>query len=41
MFRVGSLLVGEQRDLCLVKNVFSGGAVIRAYSKLPKGRAWA
>ena len=39
LFRVGSLLVGDQRDLCLVKNVFSGGAVIRAYSKLRKGQS--
>ncbi len=38
LFRVGSLLTGEQRDLCLVKKVSKSGALIRAYSKLRAGQ---
>lgn len=38
LFRVGSLLVGERRGLCVVKNISSGGALIRAYSQLAEGQ---
>ena len=34
LFRVGAIVVGERRELCLVKNISAGGALIRAYSKL-------
>lgn len=34
LFRVGSIIVGERRELCLVKNISVGGALIRAYCKL-------
>ena len=34
LFRVGAIIVGERRELCLVKNISAGGALIRAYSKL-------
>lgn len=37
MFRVGSLLTGGIRDLCLVKKVSKAGALIRAYGKLRPG----
>lgn len=37
LFRVGSLLIGDHRDLCLVKKVSSTGALIRAYSTLRPG----
>ena len=37
LFRVGALLRGDQRDLCLVKKVSKGGALIRAYSNLGVG----
>lgn len=34
LYRVGSLLAGGKRELCLVKRVSSRGAVIRAYGPL-------
>ena len=34
LFRVGSLIVGDRRELCLVKNISAGGALIRAYCSL-------
>lgn len=37
LFRVGSLLKGDQRDLCLVKKVSRAGALIRAYGMLRQG----
>ena len=39
LFRVGSLIIGDRRELCLVKNVSSGGMLIRAYGPLKKGMA--
>ena len=37
LFRVGAMLVGDRRELCLVKNISGGGALIRAYSALEPG----
>jgi hypothetical protein len=37
LFRVGTIIVGGQRELCLVKNISAGGALIRAYSALRAG----
>lgn len=34
LFRVGSIVVGGRRELCLVKNISAGGALIRFYSAL-------
>ena len=34
LFRVGAIVVGGRRELCLVKNVSAGGALIRAYCSL-------
>ena len=34
LFRVAAIMVGERRELCLVKNISAGGALIRAYCKL-------
>lgn len=34
LFRVGMLILGERRELCLVKNIPAGGALIRACSAL-------
>lgn len=39
LFRVGSLIVDDRRELCLIKNVSSGGMLIRAYGLLKKGQA--
>lgn len=37
LFRVGSLIVGGERQLCLIKNISAGGMLIRAYSILSAG----
>jgi hypothetical protein len=34
LFRVGSIIFDNRRELCLVKNISAGGASIRAYSDL-------
>jgi hypothetical protein len=31
LFRVGAIILGDRRELCLVKNISAGGASIRAY----------
>jgi len=38
LFRVGSIFIGETRELCLVKNISAGGALIRAYCPLQTGQ---
>jgi hypothetical protein len=37
LFRVGSIFVHDRRELCLVKNISAGGALVRAYSTLTVG----
>jgi hypothetical protein len=37
LLRVGSLTIGERRELCLIKNVSAGGMLIRAYCEIPAG----
>ena len=37
LLRVGTLMVGERRELCLIKNVSNGGMLIRTYSKIDEG----
>jgi hypothetical protein len=37
LFRVGSMLIGNRRELCLIKNISAGGMLIRAYSLLEPG----
>ena len=39
LFRVGSLIVDDRRELCLIKNVSAGGMLIRAYGPLKAGTA--
>jgi hypothetical protein len=34
LFRVGTIILGDRRELCLVKNISAGGALIRAYCVL-------
>ena len=34
LFRVGSIHIGERRELCLIKNISAGGMMIRAYCAL-------
>ena len=37
LFRVGSLMIGERRELCLIKNISAGGMMIRAYCTIAAG----
>lgn len=37
LYRVGSLALGDRRELCLIKNISAGGMMIRAYCALPPG----
>lgn len=32
LFRVGTMLVGDRRELCLIKNISAGGAMLRLYT---------
>lgn len=34
LFRVGTIVIGERRELCLVKNISAGGTLIRVYCAL-------
>jgi hypothetical protein len=37
LFRVGSLMIGQRRELCLIKNISAGGMMIRAYCTIEPG----
>lgn len=37
LFRVGSLMISERRELCLIKNISAGGMMIRAYATVTLG----
>ena len=37
LFRVGSITIGDRRELCLIKNISAGGMMIRAYCPIPEG----
>ena len=37
LFRVGAIIVGGRRDLCLVKNISAGGTLVRVYSAVDEG----
>lgn len=37
LLRVGALVIGDRRELCLIKNVSGGGMLIRAYSRISPG----
>ncbi|MCA1653716.1 MAG: PilZ domain-containing protein [Sphingomicrobium sp.] len=39
LYRVGSIMVDDRRELCLIKNISAGGMRIRAYCSLPVGKA--
>lgn len=41
LLRVGAIVVGGQRELCLIRNVSAGGMMIRAYSPISIGTALA
>lgn len=37
LYRVGSLSIGDRRELCLIKNISAGGMMVRAYCSIPEG----
>lgn len=37
LLRVGTLVIGNRRELCLIRNVSAGGMMIRAYSHIAVG----
>ena len=37
LYRVGSVLVEDRRELCLIKNISAGGMMIRAYCPIAEG----
>ena len=37
LLRVGAIVVGGRRELCLIRNISGGGMMIRAYSAIPPG----
>lgn len=39
LLRVGALLVDSRRELCLIRNVSTGGMMIRPYSPIPAGKS--
>jgi hypothetical protein len=39
LLRVGTLIIGDRRDLCLIRNISAGGMIIRAYSPVSDGTA--
>ena len=39
LFRVGSISIGDRRELCLIKNISAGGMMIRAYCAIAEGTA--
>ena len=38
LFRVAALITADRRELCLLKNISAGGALVRAYSDLCEGQ---
>ena len=39
LYRVGSVMVEDRRELCLIKNISAGGMMIRLYCKIADGTA--
>lgn len=39
LYRVGSILVEERRELCLIKNISAGGMMVRLYCSIAEGTA--
>ncbi|MEO6113528.1 MAG: PilZ domain-containing protein [Sphingomicrobium sp.] len=37
LYRVGSIMIDDRRELCLIKNISAGGMTIRAYCTLIEG----
>jgi hypothetical protein len=39
LYRVGSILVEDRRELCLIKNISAGGMMVRLYCSIAEGTA--
>jgi len=39
LLRIACLLFEDRRELCLIRNISAGGALVRTYSRVPAGRA--
>ena len=37
LLRVGAIMIGDRRELCLIRNISAGGMMIRSYSDIPVG----
>ena len=37
LYRVGSIMVEDRRELCLIKNISAGGMMIRLYCSIAEG----
>lgn len=37
LYRVGSLMLGDRRELCLIKNISAGGMMVRVYCEVVEG----
>ena len=37
LYRVGSLAIGDDRELCLIKNICAGGMMVRVYCAIAEG----
>ena len=37
LYRVGSLAIGDRRELCLIKNISAGGMMVRSYCHIAEG----
>src|SRR5690349_16378025 len=37
LLRVGTLTIGDRRELCLIKNISAGGMMVRPYSPIEPG----
>lgn len=37
LFRVGSITIGDRRELCLIKNISAGGMKVRVYCTIEEG----
>ena len=37
LLRVGALVIGDRRELCLIRNISAGGMMIRPYSTVAVG----
>jgi len=36
LYRVGSIVIGDRRELCLIKNISAGGMMIRVYCEIAR-----